>query len=63
MGGEGREGLGGPDAAADLAPDAGGVVEHDAGWDPSYVFEHLLEGLAHAFGVLGREHLANPTFE
>ncbi len=60
MGGEGREGLGGPDAAADLAPDAGGVVEHDAGWDPSYVFEHLLEGLAHAFGVLGREHLGEP---
>lgn len=60
MGGERGEGLGGPDLVADPAADARGVVEDEPGGDAAHEFEDLLERLAHALGVLGREDLGEP---
>lgn len=57
VGGEPAEQLGGADATAHPAAHAGGVVEDDPGGHAADVLEYLLEGLAHALGVLAGEHL------
>ena len=60
MGREPAEQLGGANPAADPSADAGGVVGDDPGGNAADVLEYLLRGLAHALGVLAREHLGEP---
>lgn len=49
-----------PDPAAHAAPDARGVVEHDARGRASDELEHVAQALADAFGVLAAEQLREP---